>query len=297
MKRNSRLQTFKNWLIVRALTAASMAGSRLTLLRARRIGASLGRLARRVVRRERMKAVRNIATAFPELSSEARALLLRGVFEHLGKSLLEICWLPRLDKSSMSQTTTFAGLENLQAAVDHGKGVVLFTGHCGNWEWMAAAIGKSGFDMNVIARELYDSRINDFIVSSRGRHGVKTIGRGSGSSAREMLQTLRSGAILGVLIDQSIKAENTEVIFFGKSAPAPVGPARLAVKAGAAAIAGFIQRSGDQQLIRFDKPIFLSREDDPAELTRTMSRAIEEQIRSVPAEWVWMHDRWRPRKK
>jgi KDO2-lipid IV(A) lauroyltransferase len=265
----------------------------MSLRSARALGRRLGRLAATVVRRERRRALESLSIAFPDSSPAERSRIADAMFAHLGTSLLEIAWMPNLDAESLPGTTSFEGLENLQAAVDGGKGVVLFTGHCGNWEWMAAAIGILGFSMNVIAREIYDERLNDFIVASRARHRVTTSGRGSGSSAREMLQTLRSGAILGVLIDQSIHVESVMVPFFGRPASTPVGPARLAIRSGAAAIAGFIERRDGRQHIRFEPPIFTRRDDDPLALTAVMTEAIERQIRRVPEQWVWMHRRWR----
>jgi Kdo2-lipid IVA lauroyltransferase/acyltransferase len=295
MPRKSRARTFKNWLIYRGLIAAAAGGRSLSLENARGVGSLLGNLARGVVPRERRRAMRNLALAFPGMSRQEREEIVEQMFRHLGQSLLEIAWLPNLDASLVDETTVIEGRENFQAAVDAGKGVVLFTGHCGNWEWMAAVIGLLGYDMNVVARELYDPRINDFVVASRARHSITTIGRGSLAAAREILQTLKRGEILGVLIDQSIKAENVTLPFLGHPAPTPVGPARLAIRAGAAAIAGFIERSGERQIIRFREPVFTSRSDDAVELTRRMNQEIEEQIRRVPAQWVWMHERWRVR--
>jgi KDO2-lipid IV(A) lauroyltransferase len=218
------------------------------------------------------------------------------MLRHLGQSLFEIAWIANLTKETLSHTTRFEGLEHMQAALAPGRGAVLFTGHCGNWEWLAAAIALSGFQMNTIARDIEDDRLNRFIVGVRSAHGVGSIGRGSENAARTLLQTLRGGTILGALIDQSIRADSVDVDFFGRPAPTPIGPARIAIRAGAAAITGFIERRGPIQHVRFDAPIFTSRDDDPAALTAQITSRIEEQIRRVPDQWVWMHDRWRPRK-
>lgn len=292
MRRRSPLKTFKNWAIYRALVTTDRFGRALTLQKARALGRSVGALAYRSVPRERRRALSNLAIAFPEMSDAERDRITREMFRHLGTSLLEICWLPNLNATNLQQHTTFEGLEHFRAAHAEGRGVVLFTGHCGNWEWMAAAIGILGFDMNVVAREIYDPRLNDFVVASRARHNIKTIGRGSAAAAREILGTLRSGEVLGVLIDQKIKAENAEIEFFGRPALTPIGPAKLAIRAGAVVIAGFIERRGSMQHIRFEPWIGTAREDDPVELTTRLTRSIEEQIRRAPSQWVWMHKRW-----
>ncbi|MCM2315537.1 MAG: lysophospholipid acyltransferase family protein [Thermoanaerobaculia bacterium] len=296
MARKSRLKAFKNWLIWRALVMAFAVGRRIPLATGRRIGVRVGRLAHAVLPRERRKALASLGTAFPEMSDTDRAALCRGVFEHLGQSLFEIFWLPNLNASNFEATTRVEGAENLRKACDQGRGVVLFAGHVGNWEWLSASIALGGFEMNTIARDIYDPRINEFVVRSRAQHGVKSIGRGSAAAAKEILQTLKRGAILAALIDQNIDAENADVEFFGKPAPTPTGPARLAARAGAMAIAAFIERRDGMQVVRYLEPIETTRETDPVELTAIMTRAIEAQIRRVPEQWVWMHERWKRRK-
>ncbi len=291
----SPARKFRDRLVYRALRTVRPVAARIPLTTGQRLGAVLGSLANAVLIRERNKARAHVRVAFPDLSDDERNAIVLGMFRHLGSSLFEICWIPRLDARKLAETTDFAGVENLRAAVEAGKGVVLFTGHCGNWEWLGASIALAGFDINTIAREITDSNLNDFIVETRSAHGIGTIGRGSAASAKAILQTLRSGTILAMLIDQNIDAENVEVPFFGIPALTPVGPARLAIRSGAAAIAAFIERRGDRQFVRFEPPVFTKKGDDPAELTRVMTEAIEQQVRRRPEQWVWMHKRWRPR--
>lgn len=285
----------RNTILVGALRVSSRFVRLIPLPMAQAIGDWTGRLGWILVRRDRRKALSMIEIALPDKTPEDRHELARSCFRHLGTSLMEVGWLPNLDRDRLERLTTFEGLENLQAAVDENRGVVLFTGHCGNWEWMAAAIALAGFRMNVIAREIEESRLNDYIVHSRAQFGIDTIGRGSSSSARDIIRTLRGGAILGVLIDQNIRTEIVKVPFFGHPAPTPVGPAKLAVKSGAMVLAGFAERRDGRHHIRFEPPIDTRELDDPRELTRIMTESIEAQVRRVPEQWVWMHKRWRDR--
>lgn len=290
------LQAFKNWLIWRALLGASAVGRRLSLPGARRTGRAVGRLAYLVVPKERRRALDHLALAYPDLASAEHQRIARANFEHLGQSLFEIAWLPNLDATNLGIHTRFEGLDGMRTAAESGKGVILFTGHCGNWEWMGAAMALAGLPIRTIARDIYDPRLNEFIVGFRRHFGVDSIGRGSESSARDILHTLRRGFVLAMLIDQNIRAENVVVPFFGMPAPTPVGAARLAVRAGAWAVAGFIERGADGiQTVRFEDPIATTRDTDPVELTTAMTAAIERQIRRAPEQWVWMHRRWRSR--
>ncbi|MEO8217163.1 MAG: lysophospholipid acyltransferase family protein [Acidobacteriota bacterium] len=284
-------------LIVTALRAARTMAECLSLSTARGLGALLGRMAGRILFRERRKALRHIRLALPERGHEEHEAIIDGMFEHLGMTLLEVCWMGNLNRKVLAETTVFEGLEHVAAALAYGNGGVFFTGHCGNWEWLGAAIALSGFDVTVMAREIDNSDLNSFILTRREMQGVHTIGRGSAVSAREMLQVVRRGGILGFLLDQNIRSESVKVPFFGLPAPTPIGPAKLAIRSGATVLVMFIERRDGRQFVTIGPPILTARDDDAEELTARITRSIEDQIRRVPSQWVWMHQRWRERRK
>ena len=283
--------------IVGALRALQSIVELLTLKTAQGLGALLGKTAGRILFRERRKAVKHIALALPALTEIERETIIDDMFEHFGTTLFEFCWMRNLTEKTLAETTTFEGFENLDLALSHGNGGVFFTGHCGNWEWLGASVALSGYDVSVIAREIDNSELNAFITSRREGQRVHTIGRGSAVSAREMLQALRRGGILGFLLDQNIRAESVKVPFFGMPAPTPVGPAKLAIRSGATILVMFIERRNGRQHIRIESPIITSRDDDAEELTALITGSIEEQVRRVPSQWVWMHQRWRTRRR
>jgi KDO2-lipid IV(A) lauroyltransferase len=239
--------------------------------------------------------MRNMAVAFPDWSATQRRHVAREMFRHLGASLFEIVWLPNLE--AKSPLNTFEGFDRVVDMVRDGRSVVVFTGHCGNWEWLATAVGQR-VPVTVLQRERTEAGLNDFIAGIRARSGIHTIDRGTTAAGRELIRAMRKPGCVAFLIDQSIRAESAKVPFFGQPALTPIGPATLAIRAGAVAVAAFIERRPDgTQLIRFQEPIETHRDDDPIELTARLTRAIENQIRRVPEQWVWMHDRWRDRPK
>jgi KDO2-lipid IV(A) lauroyltransferase len=87
------------------------------------------------------------------------------------------------------------------------------------------------------------------------------------------------------------------VPFFGRPALTPIGPAKLAIRAGSIVLGCFNQRIDGRHHIHFEAPIVTERGDDPVEVTARMTTQIEGQIRRAPEQWVWMHDRWRARPK
>lgn len=281
-----------HWILL--LVAASV--RRLPLRVARGVGGSLGALAWHVARRERRIALRNISRVFPDWSDSRRRDTIRAMFRHLGVSLFEILWLPNLDAATIERTTIFEGLDRTLELVDAGRGVAVFSGHCGNWEWLAYAAGMAGRPVSVLQRERNEAELNQFITETRLRAGVRTIDRGSTAAGRELIQAVRRGGILAFLIDQNIRTESAKIPFFGLPAPTPIGPAKLAIRTGAYVVSAFIERRADgMQIVRFHEPRGVSRGDDPIALTTALTRDIEEQIRRAPEQWVWFHERWRER--
>ena len=288
-------RAFRARLIYLALLALSAVVRRLPLSVARFLGLATGHFAWHVLGRERRRAKANIAIAFPEWGARQRASTIRRMFHHHGQSLFEILWMPKLDAAKIAKTTTFEGIEPILEHVRAGRGIVGFTGHCGNWEWMAYCIAKVGIPTSVIQRERDEADLNRFITRIRATAGMRTIDRGSTGAARELIFALRRGGILGFLIDQSIRVESVKVPFFGQLALTPIGPAKLAIRTGAPAVSVFIERRNGKQHIRFNEIIDTRDNDDPVALTALVTQDIEEQIRRAPEQWVWMHDRWRDR--
>lgn len=282
-------------LLYTALKVLQKLAGLLPLNTVRAIGRLLGRLAWHVVRRERKRALEHIRLAFPGWSDAQREDTIRKMFRHHGESLMEILWMPRLDEAARARLTQWEGLEKLKPYLDAGRGVVIFTAHCGNWEWLANAFGALGAPTSVLQRERSDPKLNRFITEVRAKVGVQTIDRGSEASARQMLTAIKRGA-LAFVIDQNIRTDSVKVPFFGHPALTPIGPAKLAVRAEAVVVTILIERRADgTHLARVSEPVETRRDDDPVALTARATREIEEQIRRVPEQWVWMHRRWRDR--
>ena len=295
MPRVSKRRAIRGAILHAVLRAAASLAAALGLSRARAFGRFLGTLSWHLVRRERRRALEHLALAFPDWPEPRRRDTIRGMFRHLGESLMEILWLPQLDPAMRARLTEWRGLERLRPYLDAHRGVVIFTAHCGNWEWLANAFGFLGQPISVLQRERDDPKLNRFITEVRAKGGVLTIDRGSGNSARQMLGAIKRGA-LAFVVDQNIRTASVQVPFFGRPALTPIGPARLAVRAEAVVVTMLIERRPDgTHLIHVSEPVETKRDDDPVALTARVTRQIEEQIRRVPEQWVWMHRRWRDR--
>lgn len=253
-------------------------------------------LAWAVTLRERRKALANLAIAFPEWSDARRRGTVRAMFRHFGMSVFELAWLPNMTPELRERTSVVVGMDRLLSVLDSGRGVIIFTAHCGNWEWLSYVCGTYGRPVSVLQRERDSPEMNRYITELRARAGVKTIDRGSPSSAREMINAVRRGGILAFVLDQNIRTESVKVPFFGVPALTPIGPVRFAVRTEATVLLALAARMPDgRHYLEFREPFPCSKDDDPVALATRVTREYEEHIRRYPEQWVWMHDRWRER--
>ncbi len=257
------------------------------------LGRRIGALAWTLSRRDRRRALDHLAIAFPEKPAAERERLARGCFRHLGTVLGECLHLYHRDCAFVGSVVEIRGFEEVEKVRSAGRPLVLFTGHCGNWELLGAAVNCRGVGMAVVARQLDEPEQQEMLAGLRARFGTPTIERGEEGAVRQLLSTLRRGGALGMLIDQdSGKMDGVWVPFFGRPAYTPVGAAKIALKQRAAVVPVFIERLEDgRHRVEFQPPLDLP--DDPVEATAMMTAKIEEQVRRRPEQWVWMHRRWR----
>lgn len=263
-----------------------------------RLAKCLGSLSYCFLSRERKRALEHLRMAFPrEMSERRRRQIARRSFENLAMNAAELAQSRRI-RSNLDSLVTVAGQEHLDRALSHGKGVLWITGHVGNWELLAWYWAHKGYKLHVVAREVYDERLNRLLMGIRREAGVSVILRDSPKAGREILGALKRRESLAMLIDQDTRVKGVMADFFGRKANTPAGPALLAVRQGVPVVAGYIRRvSYCKHEIVISPPVEVVRtgdlEQDVRVNTERFNRVLEEYIRAHPEQWVWMHRRWR----
>ena len=302
-KRRSALRRARSVLISRVagLVVRGLAwyAQRLTREGAGRFGASIGRLALRCTPHRRGIALRNIAWALQKSGEESSAILA-ACYLNLGKCLVEFLRLPTVIRSNeLLHTVSATGEEHLKAALAKGNGVVLITGHFGNWELMGARLAARGYHVNALARHQNDKSTTSFVDGLRGTTGMRVIW-GTHGLVDAAVACLRRGEIVAFLVDQNAGREGTFVDFFGRLASTHTGAAVCALTTGAAVIPAFGVRNPDDTHSGYFLPeVELVRtgslRKDIEVNTAAFTKIVEAQIRLRPDMWFWLHDRWRAR--
>jgi KDO2-lipid IV(A) lauroyltransferase len=263
------------------------------------LGRRLGDLLFVLLSRRRRIALDNLRAAFPELDDTARRRLARGSCQHLGLMAMELCAALARPLQWTLARIEIDGIEALHKAVEgHGRALLL-TGHLGNWELLSAGHRLTGYSLAVVARALDSPGLDVLARRLRGKTGVELIDKRR--ALRPVLAALRSGRLVGILLDQNAaRDEAVFVPFFGILASTSRSMAVLALRTGSPVVPVFIHREpGGRHRVTIEPPLPMpadtDREAAVRELTALCAERVEAAIRRAPEQWLWMHDRWRTR--
>lgn len=245
---------------------------------------------RRIVRR-------NLQFSHIESSPQQLQSLSKRIFRHFGITILELLQMTCFSQKELLRYVDLEGKEIIIEALARQKGVVLITAHLGNyemaWQYVPCYFGRQ---MAGVAKKMRNVRLDRLIHKMRTRFGNKIIYKKG--ALPEMMQTLRRGQMVGILMDISRRFDGVEVNFFGRRATATPAAAMIALRCKSPIIPAFCHRSANGKLIiRVERPIEIQRTKDlRADLqtnTQLITDRIERAVRNYPEQWNWMLKRWK----
>jgi KDO2-lipid IV(A) lauroyltransferase len=256
---------------------------------ARPLARSYAALLDRAIPRLRRTAYANLARALPEADPKATT---DGVFDSIGRLLLTFARFPSLNRGNIERWIRYDGLDNLDSAQARGRGVLIATGHLGNWELSAFAHALLSAPMNVVVRPLDNPHIDRLVERRRALSGNRIIEKKD--AARAILRALAAGECVGILVDQHASPEEGVVVpFFGIPASSNAALVRFAHRTGAPVVPGFALWSDakNRYVLRFYPEIPMT--GDVTADTAAVQRCLESVIREHPDQWLWLHRRWK----
>ncbi len=263
-------------------------------------GYAVGALAHAVLPHLRRHAEANLHIAFPAMPECERERIKRNVFRNLGRLLGEVTQFPKLNRENIQSIVTYEGLEHYVNALNSGRGVILLTGHIGAWELSVFAHSLNGYPMSFLKRNVDNPLVEQLGESYRSRFGNRSIDKKG--SVREIIKTLKSGGVVGILADlNTSREEGIFCDFFGTPACTTAGVATLALRTGALVVPGYLLWDEAAQIHRlhFEPPIESidtgNQKEDVLANTARYTKVLENVIRRHPDQWLWIHRRWKTR--
>jgi KDO2-lipid IV(A) lauroyltransferase len=267
---------------------------------ARAIGASLGWIVFKLLKRLRQTGLRNLELAMPEMPLPQREKILRLLYRNLGWQLAEFCRMERYTPQNTSGLIRYEGLDNFLNAQAEGKGVLVLTGHLGAWELSSFYHSLMGHPMGIVIRRLDNRVLDEFVNGVRCLHGNRVLHKDD--FARGLLTAMRHGQTVGILMDTNMTPpQGVFVNYFGHEACTASGLARVALKTGAAVVPGFLlwEPAERKYVLHFGEKVVIDATGNPEAdilaLTQKCTSVIEDWVRRYPDQWLWIHRRWKTR--
>lgn len=264
-----------------------------------RLSNTIGRIWYACDRTHRQVVLDNLNQAFSGQKSDpeiARLAIL--IFQHISRIIFEIGWSMGLRKADFSNHFSIIGLSHFRRAQREKKGVLLLTGHFGNWELLSIIAAMIACPVHVLYRPLDVKPVDHWLQQYRSRYGSNMIP--NARAMRKILRVLKDGGVVSLLMDQNVDwYEGVFVDFFGKRACTNSGMALLALKTGAAVIPVFMSRQGSGFVAEFAQELPLIRTGDKQKdieaNTQKYNDILESIVRRYPEQWFWVHRRWKTR--
>ncbi len=282
------------WLVVRGIARVVPLFPR-RLCRA--VATGVGTIASIVHWPGRKVAMSNLASAFGDsLSPAERRRLVRESYQHFSRAMSDLFWSPRLTPAMFAQIFDATDLERLKRERGTERGVVFACLHYGGFEWIALALGLSGFQCTVVTQAFKNPLLNSTFNGLREVSGHQTIRR-----ERALLRLYKAllhqrSVTLAVDLTVSAKLPSVPINCFGMQTCVTFAHAWLRERTGAPIIPTHCEPLPDGRYRLVLHPeLSLEPSATRQQVAQACWDAFEPVVRRNPAPWLWMYKHWRYR--
>ncbi|MCD6174164.1 MAG: hypothetical protein J7K65_00160 [Planctomycetes bacterium] len=267
-----------------------------------RFGCFLGNLMWKHYHRGRKRAMDNLRASFPDKDDAWLAETGRKSFQHIVMLTIDLMFSPRLvRKDNWRDYARVINFERPKWLMQEGKGLLMLTGHYGNFEIMGYVLGLFGFSVYSIARPLDNLFINKYLYGVREKNGQKIIDKKG--AADHMADLAEEGATLCFIADQDAGKKGVFVDFFGRKASSYKSIGLLAYQYNMPIVVATCRQTPGEfffeaEIGRIITPNEWADKDQPLKwITQEYNTALEDLICKDPTQYWWLHRRWKTRPK
>jgi KDO2-lipid IV(A) lauroyltransferase len=297
MKNGDRSPTITHRIQYGALRGVLSMLRALGLRGAGNIGAGIGMLGYRPLAIRREVVERQVRAALPDLPPAEALRIARASYAHLGRTTTETALLPSYDAGRIiSLFEEVEGWSIVEERLAREKGLIIVSGHLGNWELGGAYAAARGLPIQAVSRYMENPLFDRYLTRTRERIGMTIVH--DDEAVRRVPRALRSGHAIAFLIDQgAVGLASTWVPFFGRLAKTPRGPAVFALRLGTPMVFGASLRQPSGRYRLTFEPIDTTPTGDlDADVDRIVTdytAVLERWIRRAPEQYFWHHRRWK----
>ncbi len=256
-------------------------------------------LARAIGKKHKIQnlAHKNLGLALPNLSENDKEKILDDMWDNLGRVIGEYIHIAKATPQEMVKQYVVYDNEtsaNIDFLRQNTKGGIIFSGHMGNWEIGPKFLMNEGLSVGTVYRPLNNPYVEKITAQARG---VRLIAKSSQGN-RQIIEAIKNGEYVLIMADQKI-SDGEPVKFFHDDAFTTTAIARIALKYNIPLIPARSIRLENQFkfLVDVERPLAFQKSDDinkdALQLTRAINQKLESWITEYPAQWFWVHDRWK----
>lgn len=231
----------------------------------------------------------NLKLIYPDMPAYARRRIARDCCDNFGRTFIEnYSW--REFGSVMSECPPEGeGMAALQEAVSAGRPVLFVSGHFGNHEAPRQSLYAAGYKVAFLYRAMQNSYFNAHYAQTMTHWGGTAFVQGR-PGTKNFIQHLANGGLAALLFD--VSAPGASIPFLGHPARTALSTAEFALAHDALVLPYFATRRADG--IHFDVDIQSPvPHSDPVTMVTEMTSRLEAKIAEHPAQWFWVHKRWK----
>ncbi len=264
------------------------------------LAAGMGDLLYLVDKRHRVRSMENLRASFPGQPEKVYKRVTRDSFRLLPFIAVEFMLTPRYVKLNRLARHFVLGDklgEALRHLIEQDRGAILVAGHYGNWEVVGYMLATMGFGTTTVARPLNNPYLYDYVLGVREEKGHKIVDK-IGAMA-QLPEVLEAKGAVGFTADQDAGKKGMFVDYFGRPASTYKSIGLLAMRYDVPVIVGFGRRLGYDFRFHIDcqdviYPADWKSADDPLRyITQRYTKAIENNVRGEPGQYLWLHRRWK----
>lgn len=265
--------------------------------RASAIGERIGMLGYRPFGIRRAVVERQVSAAFPGLTEPEVARIARASYASLGRTTIETALLPTYSREQVLELVERTeGWELVERALAQGRGLMVVTGHLGNWELGGSYVAARGVPLEAVARRMENPLFDAYLNETRRRIGMTVIH--DADAVRRVPRAMREQHVVAFLVDQgAVGLASTWVPFFGRYAKTPRGPAVFALRLGTPLLFACALRQPSGRFVIHFEPVPVEStgtlDADVDRIVAAYTSTLERWVRRAPEQYFWHHRRWK----
>lgn len=238
----------------------------------------------------------NLRASFPGKSESEIATIATSFYRNLADVVAEVVKGMTIDPAELKRRVEVRGTETVDEHCRAGRSVLLLAAHQANWEWTNLALSLAlGYPLHVAYKPARKARSDALIRRIRCRFGSEVIP--AKTLARDILRRKDLVRCIAIVADQVPTTSQTRIWLDFLNQPTAFfpGPEKLAESTGFPVMFIGIQRvrRGFYRVELSELVDSATNALDPEEVTRRYAAAVEQQILASPADWFWIHKRWK----